>query len=108
MLIMLFTTKVFAWEDKTTHPQLSEHATTGVFDPDFLTLLITQQNESLTALDWIKKGATLEDQSNAIGFPTRSLNHFHAPTKDLYPTDSAGLNDLVRGNIRGQASKLTS
>jgi hypothetical protein len=66
-----------------------------IFGPTFLVTDSYQvDGKALTPVLWLREGSTLEDESNLLGIPTRSLNHFHDPTK---PLDQAGLNDTFTG-----------
>ena len=94
IIILLYSTIAFGWHDTTTHRDITNYAITQFFDSDFLLESFTLGNETKRAAIWLRDGSELEDQSNIFGFPSRSLNHFHDPTK---PLAQAGLSDLVSG-----------
>lgn len=107
LIFLLFTTHALAWENKVTHPALSNYAaekyfglTSGFLDED------VNGNE---AREWIKYGAEHEDDGFDLKYWTpaltvpRYLNHFHAPTKSL---DMAGLDDTILNTILGGISTV--
>lgn len=96
ILIIIFTSTVnsWCWDDQDSHPRITEYTATKFFDSDLLKEDLVEEGVTHRALDWLREGSRLEDQSNFFGIPTRSLNHFHNPTK---PVEQAGLNDLFSG-----------
>lgn len=89
----------FAWEDKRTHPTLSEFAAEKFFGIQYM-------DQSVNGKDvrkWIRDGAELEDAGTGAQFldgTARSLNHFHSPTISN-PTkntlETSGLSDRANG-----------
>src|SRR6266704_793262 len=75
----------YGWEDKNTHPDLSEYATMLYIAPYsdakyFMESPVNGRNIE----DWIREGATNEDLGTPLQFingTARSMNHFHNPTQ---------------------------
>jgi hypothetical protein len=87
----------WGWWDKSTHKILTENAANRYFNPidfNYLEKDLTLEGSTKKATFWLQDGSELEDESNILGIPTRSLNHFHNPTK---PLATAGLDDTFSG-----------
>lgn len=101
-----------AWNEERTHPDISEIAARNtILNSNYLKNfgLAKGLDEILNdqkVFVWIRKGASLEDQSSPL-FPligtTRSLNHFHNPLK---PFSEAGLDDWFILHYTGESSVL--
>jgi hypothetical protein len=90
----------YSWNDDKTHKDLSRYAAQvsvlGADKGDYLQHLgftkglkeEIKLNETNTVIDWMAKGAELEDST------PRYLNHFHNPIEET-PWDNAGLNDTI-------------
>jgi hypothetical protein len=94
VVTLVFSVNSWGWWDKTTHRILTGYAADKFFPPEILTGDLLSEGVTHTAKVWLQEGSTLEDESNLVGYPTRSLNHFHDPTKLL---EKAGLNDTFSG-----------
>jgi hypothetical protein len=103
------------WDDRITHPTLSEYAATtyaneltnGLFTANLLNASVTQNSTIQKGIWWIRLGARLEDTGDIWQFNSgmaRSLNHFHNPSEqDLV---KAGLNDLPFWISNGETALL--
>ena len=93
----------YGWEDKNTHPEISEYATMLYIAPysDATDFLDSPLN-GLTIRNFIRAGAKNEDLGTPLQFingTARSMNHFHNPTQpDLSKaglSDKAGFSDYT-------------
>ena len=117
VFILSFPNKAHAWENKLTHPTITQRAidsSTCVLDsylktefglgngintelewtladmsnyPEFK--IIDPGISTRTILDWIKAGSIVEDEDGKIPKPWRPRHHFHDPTRN------AGLDNLT-------------
>jgi len=108
LIICLFPTVAFTWDDSTTHKDLSEIAANksvigtteylkniGLNEGLLQQLKLNTREQEL--YKWIREGAQLEDAgstSQGIAGTARYVNHFHNPLK---PWTAAGLDDTVVG-----------
>lgn len=99
-LSILITTSSYAWDNKWTHPDLSEYTASKYFTASnlFGEGFIDQSINGMLVRDLIRAGAKLEDSGSAWQFvngTATGINHFHNPAK---PTLSqAGLTDRANG-----------
>ncbi len=104
---------LYAWDNDITHRDLSEIAArkSVLGTQDYLKNIgfskgLDEKVNGKEVFKWIRDGTFLEDQSD-WGFPllgtTRSVNHFHNPTK---PWAQAGLDDWFIRHYTGESSLL--
>lgn len=103
IIILISCIDAFAWNDKVTHPTITQYTANKFFDSGFLDKRFGLGNMTSDARGWILRGSILEDSGTKWQFVTgtaRSLNHFHVPTTNN-PTKStletAGLSDRANG-----------
>src|SRR3972149_5279023 len=100
LAVLFYPANIWAWDDKTTHQDLSIRATENSIlssaKGDYLKNLgfdrnlgetFTLNGEPKNVKDWIKFGSLMEDAGNI--FTSKYYNHFHNPT---LAWEEAGLN----------------
>ena len=101
MFVLIFSTSVLAWDNKITHPLLTQQGAEASKLKTYLvkTLKLSDNEKSVlktelkvggakpqTILEWLQYGSDQEDDPLC-----RAANHFHNPLKDWY---ESGLTDL--------------
>jgi hypothetical protein len=101
ILLVMFGTKVFAWDNVFTHPKLTEKAIGASKLDDYLKRVldiptkketVLQQNQvSKTILDWLRYSSNQEDDPAC-----RAMNHFHNPLKKWYESALTDLDTITQ------------
>lgn len=93
IIVLITVVPSYSWENKRTHPRISEFTAQKYFGPDFMDQAINGKR----AREWVRDGAELEDAGSSWQFmngTARSLNHFHNPTR-------SNLGEAGRGDYKG-------
>lgn len=117
--VLYVNAELLAWDDKTTHPDLSaiasENSILGKDSANYLKDLgilgglserIRWGDIEQSVQAWIQEGARLEDEGSGYLIVTgssRSYNHFHNALKS-YPWYDAGLDDWFLIHVGGESS----
>lgn len=102
IILLLLCTNVYAWDNESTHRDISEVAANLSLNAEQLSKAYELYGKNQPALKWIQDGAELEDAGSFTTLSkARFRNHFHNPLANLTPptgtlTDG-GLTDKLTG-----------
>lgn len=99
--LLLLAPVAYGWENKVTHPQLTEKAATMTPFVDN-SQSYSYDRKNLTPTLWLRAGAELEDAGSNFNLSkARFKNHFHNPLAGMEPALGAGspggLTDMMSG-----------